>query len=278
MNVTLAHARLPAKRAPFYIAKYAFPEKDTLAIWPMNSSEVEKAIKGRRLRGNLSDQGNRQDVTVTDSNANVAKYLLGADHDKLFGGAIILRKIHHAERTSPLDVGPEEAGKKRNGKPNWAIPIEKPGLPNLHKVTENLYRGAQPSAEGFWQLKQMGVKTVVNLRSFHSDRDELGETGLAYEHIYMKTWHPEDEEVVRFLQIVMDRDRTPVFVHCQQGADRTGLMCAVYRVAMCGWTKEEAIEEMTSDEFGFHGIWDNLADYLKELDIEELKRRAESAK
>jgi hypothetical protein len=53
-------------------------------------------------------------------------------------------------------------------------------------------------------LKEKGVATVVNLRSFHSDLDEIGETGLACEYIYMKAWHPEREDIVRFLQIVTD--------------------------------------------------------------------------
>ncbi|MFW6163091.1 MAG: hypothetical protein ACODAJ_10005, partial [Planctomycetota bacterium] len=66
----------------------------------------------------------------------------------------------------------------------WATPIDKPGLPNLHQVSEDLYRGAQPTAEGMRQLKAMGVRTVINLRKLHSDRDEIGDTGLAYEHIY----------------------------------------------------------------------------------------------
>lgn len=99
----------------------------------------------------------------------------------------------------------------------WAHRLKLSGLPNLHKVSEDMYRGAQPSAEGMRQLKKLGVKTIVNLRSFHSDRDEIGDTGLAYEHIYMKTWHPEDKEAVRFLQIVTDPNRTPVFVHCKRG-------------------------------------------------------------
>ena len=155
----------------------------------------------------------------------------------------------------------------------WAKRIEKPGLPNLHRVTEGLYRGAQPTAEGFRELKAMGIKTVVNLRSFHSDRDELGDTGLAYEHITMKAWHAEDKEVVRFLKIVKDKERTPAFVHCQHGADRTGTMCAIYRVAVCGWSKEEAIEEMTDGGFGFHRVWGNLVRYLRELDIESIKQQ-----
>jgi protein tyrosine phosphatase (PTP) superfamily phosphohydrolase (DUF442 family) len=156
----------------------------------------------------------------------------------------------------------------------WAPPIEKPGLPNLHRIDEGLYRGAQPTAEGMQQLKEMGVRTVINLRSFHSDRDEIGDTGLAYEHIYMKAWHPEDKEVVRFLQIVTDKARRPAFVHCQHGADRTGTMCAIYRTAVQGWSKDDALKEMVEGGYGFHGVWQNLKKYIHELDIDEMKRRA----
>ncbi|GAF98053.1 unnamed protein product, partial [marine sediment metagenome] len=35
----------------------------------------------------------------------------------------------------------------------WATAIERPGLPNFHKVSDSLYRGAQPTAEGFRELK-----------------------------------------------------------------------------------------------------------------------------
>ena len=158
--------------------------------------------------------------------------------------------------------------------PEWARPLERPGLPNLHRVTKDLYRGAQPTAEGMRELKKMGIKTIINLRSFHSDRDEIGDTGLAYEHIYMKAWHAEDEDVIRFLRIVGDKDRTPAFVHCQRGAERTGTVCAIYRVAVCGWTKEEAMKEMRHGGFGFHSVWENLPTYIEGLDIEKIKRQA----
>jgi protein tyrosine phosphatase (PTP) superfamily phosphohydrolase (DUF442 family) len=156
----------------------------------------------------------------------------------------------------------------------WAVRIAKPGLPNLHRVSDDLYRGAQPTAEGFRQLKAMGVKTVIDLRSFHNDREKIAGTDLAYEEIPMNTWYAEDEDAVRFLILVADRSRTPFFVHCQHGADRTGVMCAVYRIVIQGWTKDEAIAEMTRGEFGFHGMWQNLVEYLRNLDPEKLKRHA----
>ncbi len=158
--------------------------------------------------------------------------------------------------------------------PEWATPIVKDGLPNFHKVSEDLYRGAQPTAAGIKQLKDMGIKTIVNLRSFNSDKGEISNVEIGYEHIYMKAWHPEEEEIVRFLKIVTDKQKTPVFVHCQHGADRTGLMCAIYRVAVCGWPKELAADEMIYGGFGFHPIWENLPDYFMGLDIEKIKDKA----
>ena len=73
----------------------------------------------------------------------------------------------------------------------WATPLKVEGVPNLYRVSDNLYRSVQPTAEGMRNLKKTGIKTVVNLRSFHSDWDEIGSTGLGYEHIYMKTFQIE---------------------------------------------------------------------------------------
>jgi protein tyrosine phosphatase (PTP) superfamily phosphohydrolase (DUF442 family) len=179
-----------------------------------------------------------------------------------------------AEPSTP-PAGPSQAVDEAPQRPaEWAQPIEKPGLPNLHKVSDELYRGAQPTAEGMRELVKMGVKTVVNLRSFHSDSDEIGGTPLGYEHIWVKAWHAEDEDIIKFLQIVTDRKKTPVFVHCEYGADRTGMMVAVYRIAVQGWTKGEALGEMTKGGFGWHKVWENLADHIRKMDVEALKKKA----
>ena len=38
------------------------------------------------------------------------------------------------------------------------------GVSNFHKVNDNLYRGGQPTAEGFKALAHLGIKTIVDLR------------------------------------------------------------------------------------------------------------------
>ena len=157
--------------------------------------------------------------------------------------------------------------------PNWAIKLDLPGLPNLYKVSNDLYRGAQPTSEGMKELEMLGIKTVVNLRYLHSDRDEMEDVNLAYEHIPMTTLDPDMDDIVRFLNIVTDSNSTPVFVHCKHGADRTGVTTAIYRVIVQDWSREDAVEEMTKGGFGFHDIWDNLADYIRELDIDKIQNR-----
>ena len=154
---------------------------------------------------------------------------------------------------------------------NWAEKIELPGLPNLHKVDDGLYRGAQPTAEGIKELEKLGVKTIVCLRSRHSDKELIGKANIAYVSIPLNTWSVKEEDVARFLRIAADDHLRPVFVHCRHGADRTGAMCAAYRVVVQDWTKQQAVEEMTRGGFGFRPVWKNLPKLIDKLDVEKLK-------
>ncbi len=87
-----------------------------------------------------------------------------------------------------------------------------------------------------------------------------------------------DDDVLRFLRIVTDPARTPAFVHCNYGADRTGAMSAIYRVVVQGWPKDKAIHEMTQGGFGYHEIWDDPIEYIREMDVEKIKRLAAANK
>ncbi len=161
------------------------------------------------------------------------------------------------------------------GRPaTWAVKLTGTNLSNFYRVTTNLYRGAQPSARGMAELKALGIKTVVNLRSFHSDRDEALGTGLKLGRLHMEPWHADDEDVVAFLKLVTNTNNLPVYVHCQRGADRTGMLCAMYRVVVCGWTRDEAIREMQDGGFHFNPTWRNLVRYVERADVEKLKQRA----
>ena len=168
---------------------------------------------------------------------------------------------------------------------NWALPIQVDGVPNLHKVSDFLYRSAQPTEEGFKRLEVLGVKTVVSLRRYHSDIDLMKNTSLKYISVPMVAWSPDEESIVLFLRTVGGQSgdldsptgevgsptKSPVLVHCLHGADRTGVAVAMYRVAVQGWDKDEALAEMTDGGFGFHYVWWNLVWWVKGLDVEKIK-------
>jgi protein tyrosine/serine phosphatase len=165
--------------------------------------------------------------------------------------------------------------------PNWAERIELPGLLNFYKVSEYLYRGGQPTKEGFKQLEKRGIKTIINLRANHTDKDDIADCNFLYLDIPVKAWRPRDKQIIQFLQIVTDKTKQPVFVHCQHGSDRTGLVCAAYRIFAEGWSKQQAVEEMTKGPYGFHRIWKNLARYIERLNaakIQQIIKKQEETK
>jgi uncharacterized protein (TIGR01244 family) len=140
-------------------------------------------------------------------------------------------------------------------------------LPNFHQVNENLYRGAQPQRGGLKKLSELGIRTVINLRGASNDtRKEHAEaeaSGMRYFNIPMSSLgRPTDEQVERALAIIDARENWPVFVHCQRGADRTGVVIAAYRISQDKWTGEQAIAE--AKRFGLAFIQFRKKDYISD--------------
>ena len=126
------------------------------------------------------------------------------------------------------------------------------GVPNFQKVDEHVYRGGQPSSEGFRNLSSLGVRTVIDLREIgeHSQAEEsswVQSSGMRYVSIPLKGMSaPSEENVKKVLAILNDSSAGPVFVHCRRGADRTGTMIACYRISHDGWQSRKALHEAKS--------------------------------
>ncbi len=134
-----------------------------------------------------------------------------------------------------------------------------PGIHNSGKVTEALYRGAQPKENGLVELKELGITTVVDLRGEGRDKIEwerktTESLGMRFVHIPVSGWSPPaDEQLVQFLSLFRGAPRQKIFVHCRFGDDRTGVFVAAYRMALEKWPAEQATKEMYF--FGFNGFW-----------------------
>ena len=132
-----------------------------------------------------------------------------------------------------------------------------PGLTSVGRVAPGIYRGAQPEPEGYATLEAMGVRTVINLRARHGEGETVEAAGMRYVEIPMSFLTKAEPAAVRkALSVMTDPANQPVFVHCSVGTDRTGVVVAVYRMEVDGWSKAEAVAEM--EAFGFHGIWFQL--------------------
>jgi len=177
-----------------------------------------------------------------------------------------------AAQTAPLPPGNGTAIRQapaRNAR--WAVPISLEGVPNLHRISPNLYRSEQPTALGMKKLEQLGVRTVINLRFFNDDRKRVAGTLLRTERVKILTWDIDDEQVIEVMRMLRNPQNGPYLIHCQHGADRTGLMSAMYRILDQGWSVDEALAELTEGGYGYHSMWTNILRYVRSADIERLR-------
>jgi tyrosine-protein phosphatase SIW14 len=137
-----------------------------------------------------------------------------------------------------------------SGNPNLQhLPAKKlklTGVANFGEVTPYLYRGAQPSLQGFQGLAAMGIDMVVDARLSHKSSEKKVVTAAGMQYISIP-WHcmfPKDKAMAQFLAVLRDNPKKKIFVHCRLGDDRTGMMIAAYRMAVDNWSAEEAWTEM----------------------------------
>ena len=171
---------------------------------------------------------------------------------------------------------------------NWATAIANvDGLGNLFQVSPELYRSKQPSPKALQNIVAGkafidGAAPVHTIVELLATRDVDGEvlhdsSGVRHEWLKFNPFHPVDADVVKFLQIVTTKSQQPVLVHCAQGSDRTGMMVAIYRIVVQGWSKDDALKEMVDGGYGFHGVFQDLVRYVRNLDVDALKNRVAQA-
>jgi tyrosine-protein phosphatase SIW14 len=145
---------------------------------------------------------------------------------------------------------------------------EAPKISNFGETNANYYRGGQPKAAEFAELKRAGVKTVIDLQLNGEAKEPtwVRDAGLRYFNIPLSSRQPASaEQTDYFLKLVNDPANWPVFVHCAGGRHRTGEMTAVYRIAHDSWTADQAWAEMKKYHYYSIGGHGPLRDYVYEF-------------
>jgi uncharacterized protein (TIGR01244 family) len=145
------------------------------------------------------------------------------------------------------------------------------GLPNFARVNKKLYRGGQPRRDSIPKLAGLGVKTIINLRDddekARMEAKDAKAAGLNYFNIPLKRFgRPTDSQIDRVLSLIDAEENGTVFIHCQKGEDRTGMIIALYRISRDGWTGDDAIQEAKRFGMGFWQVQmkDYISDYFRD--------------
>jgi protein tyrosine/serine phosphatase len=94
---------------------------------------------------------------------------------------------------------------------------------------------------------------------------------MKYKRIGTNAATVDKEKIRQFLRTLGEAAAVgPVYVHCRQGRDRTGLEIAMYRILVQGWTRQAAISELR--EHGYNWFWfPGIERYLQTFDVNDFR-------
>jgi tyrosine-protein phosphatase SIW14 len=154
-------------------------------------------------------------------------------------------------------------------------------IKNFGKMDERYYRGAQPLPDDYQSLKDLGVKTVIDLRNDPTDyeKSSVEALGMKYVNIPMSGWkYPKQSQIDEFMKLMNDPATGTVYVHCKAGKHRTGITGAVYRFNNYGWDYDKAYQEMKNYNFSWwivHGALKTFVkDYFEKMESQKEKNIA----
>lgn len=156
---------------------------------------------------------------------------------------------------------------------NWAVPVIETTLGNCYRVSAELYRCEQPGIQDIANLQALGIRSIFNLRHYHTDAKAFEQAGFK---LFLQRMEA-DELTVDNLVAALRQLRIapkPVMVHCWHGSDRTGAVVAAYRIVFQDWTPAAALDELRHGGFGYHEkSFPNIISLFETLDAADLRKR-----
>lgn len=123
---------------------------------------------------------------------------------------------------------------------------------NCHKVTEGVWRSSQPDPCQIGRFARRGVRTIINLRgerdcgSYRLEAAACARHGIRLVDFSMlRSRAAPDKEALARLQELFEQVEYPVLLHCKSGADRAGLVSALYLFFREGRSIEDAARQLS---------------------------------
>jgi protein tyrosine/serine phosphatase len=125
---------------------------------------------------------------------------------------------------------------------------------NFHEVTPGvLYRSKQLTAEQFDRfIRKYGIKTVINLRGtslqakwYRKEMAAVAKDSIIHYDVPLSSTRYVPSRVLDSIMSLFGESPEPILVHCQAGADRTGLFCAAWKLKIEEVSPEEASKQLS---------------------------------
>lgn len=132
---------------------------------------------------------------------------------------------------------------------------------NVHRVDSSFYRSGQLTPTQLDHLiRTAGIRSILNLRGDHPNeawwRDETlvaASNGVAHHSIALSSRQAPDLATMDEIAAYVRDAPKPILVHCLAGADRSGLVAALYELTAAGADPKVADRQL-SIRFG-HFPW-----------------------
>lgn len=122
---------------------------------------------------------------------------------------------------------------------------------NIHRLSDQFWRAAQPSPGHIRRLARSGVRTIINLRgerscgSYWLEQAACARYGVKLVNYQVRSRAAPTPEEIKGAKRVFEEVEYPILIHCKSGADRAGLMSVLYRHFQQGVPIEEAKKELS---------------------------------
>jgi len=142
---------------------------------------------------------------------------------------------------------------------------------NFDEVAPGVYRSNQPTHERFVKLREMGIRSVLNLRGaagaahYLVEEESCRELGLTLVNVTFHARHAAPREDILKVIAAFRSIEKPFVMHCKSGADRAGFAAAIYLLVIEGRPVAEARRMLTARYIHFRWTKTGVLDYILDL-------------
>jgi len=151
---------------------------------------------------------------------------------------------------------------------------------NLRPVGAGMWRGNQPSPARLKKLKEMGFRTILNLRGaqpgkayYELEHHACRELGLKVIDLRWGSREAPFADNIEHLARVFAAIEYPAFMHCKSGADRAGIAAALFKLLHERASVEAAMEQLSLKyghvRQGKTGMLDHFLELYRERNTRE---------